>query len=111
MNGWSAKTPVKEECGPNTSWMRLTGYSTPVTADVVKNKDLFVQVWDKNVLADELLGEGSISVKRLVMNLGKDIKLEMKIRHRNGTSSGMVDVVANISEIIASSGDLVADEV
>jgi hypothetical protein len=101
-NEWAYRTPAIEESGPNATWEDLQGVSTGVTGDMIKFKRLKVAVYDKNSLSkDELIGEGDVSLRKLGVNIGKNVKLEIKIKDKDGLSSGTVEVTANVADSTA----------
>lgn len=72
--------------------------STSATGDTIKFKRLSAAVWDKNKTSDELLGKGDVGLRKLGVNLGNDVTLQIPLKNTEGLPAGYVNVVAVIMD-------------
>jgi hypothetical protein len=111
---WSARTLHQDEAGPNAVWDNIEGMDTAVTGDVLRFKRLNVQVYDKDLSSDTLIGEGDASLRgigsqsTLPGEPDKLVPISVKLKSKKGKTTGEVKVYASIVETLVK-GDPLLD--
>lgn len=96
---FSDKTFEKEEGGSDVVWDYLD-MQIPVTADFLTSDFNFLEIeaWESNILKDEMIGKGEVSLKKVV-NIGEDVELSVPLHDEKKASTGRLTVLVRLENL------------
>jgi len=104
------QTKPQDNAGSNATWKDIDDMKFDVTGDAIRYKPMVVTVVDKNVVSDEVLGVGEVSMKRVGMQEGKNTEMTVAIKDKKGKKIGTVVITALAEKVVVGDTDTGASE-
>ena len=93
---FSDRTPTQENAGSDAIFDFLD-IKTEVTAPILENQRLEVEVWEENTTGDTLLGTASTSIKK-VTTFEEEVQFKMVLKTSKGEHAGRLLLFAKLEE-------------
>lgn len=95
---WYETTPTLANAGGTVSWPTSLVMRAEVNADILSKEHLEVVAMDENSLkADDLLGSGTISLRKLASMFGQQVELSVDLKGEKGVAAGRVTFRAELT--------------
>ena len=96
---YDEKTYEKEEGGSDVIWDYLD-MAIPVSADFLTSSENYLELeaWDSNVIKDEMIGKGEVSLKSVV-NIGEEVELFVPLYDHKKQSTGRLTILVRLENL------------
>jgi len=94
---FSDRTPTMSEAGSDPVF-DLLDVKTKVTAAILQNQPLQVELWEDNITGNILLGTAKATLSK-VTTFGEEVQFRMNLTDKNGESAGRALIFARLEEM------------
>lgn len=96
---WQNQLPEKSGGGRTTSWTDINNLEVTVDADTIKLQRVIVEVKDKNVGTDALMGVGNFGLKKMAVSPGEPVVFKVRLKDHRGQPAGRL-LISGVIKVI-----------
>ena len=98
-NTYQTQTAPQNNAGSNAVWDKIEDKSTPITGDILKYKNLQVDVFDKNLISDSKLATGECSMRKVGVSVGKLCDMNIILKDAKGKKMGNLIISGLVEKV------------